>query len=122
MVRRWFWVIQAVAVAGWWVLMWMVPAVRPWFGFGSWPQGVLTAFVVPDAVLRVAGSLGTAIARGRRRSGLAWLVTGGCWYALLWCLSASLATGGGWLGSAAMALLAVGNLWAALATGEAARA
>jgi hypothetical protein len=117
-ILRWFWPLQAVAVTGWWVVLWTVPATRSWFGFGAWPEGVLMAFALPDAVLLVAGSAMTACAEGRRRMVLAWLVAGGCCYALLWCLAASLATGGGWLGGAAMALLALGNLAAARATGR----
>lgn len=113
-VVRWFWVLQAGLVAGWWLVLWGMPAARAWFGFGEWPEGVLMAFALPDAVLLVAGSALTASTNGRRRLVLAWLVTGGTWYAMLWCLAAASTAGGGWIGTGAMALLALGNLVAAL--------
>ena len=117
-VLRWFWMLQAVLVAGWWLILWWSPAARGWFGFGNWPAGVLTAFALPDAVVLVAGSALAARADGPRRLVLAWLITGGCWYAWLWCLSASLASGGGWPGGVAMAGMAFANLAAALTAGR----
>lgn len=121
-VLRWFWVAQAALVTGWWLILWWSPAARGWFGFGDWPEAVLLAFVVPDGVVLVAGSALAARAVGPRRLVLAWLVTGGCWYACLWCLSASLASGGGWLGCVAMAGMAFANLAAARTAGHRAEA
>lgn len=112
---RRFWLVQALVVTGWWLMLWLAPSTRGWFGFGTWPEGVLWAFAAPDAMVLVAGSLVAWRATGRWQPAAAWLVAGGCCYALLWCVAASLASGGGWLGSVAMALLAVGNLVAALA-------
>ena len=112
-----FWCLQALAVAGWWLWLWLHPAVRGWFGFGAWPEAVLTAFALPDLLLLVGGSLVAATARGAVRTAAAWLLVGAAGYATLWCLGASTSTGDGWLGGGLMAACTMANLVVARSAG-----
>ncbi|MFM1870893.1 MAG: hypothetical protein RL398_315 [Planctomycetota bacterium] len=108
-----YWCLQALAVASWWLWLWLQPAARVWFGFGPWPDEVLMAFAVPDLLLLVGGSLVAAAARGAVQTAAAWLLVGAAGYATLWCLSAAALNGHGWLGGGLMAACTVANLTAA---------
>ncbi|MCA8978061.1 MAG: hypothetical protein KDC98_25265 [Planctomycetes bacterium] len=105
---------QAALVAAWWGLLALVPESRQLFGFGDWPEMVLFAFALPDAVVLVAGSATTAVGLSRGRP---WalhtfaMVVGGALYAQLWCLAAMWLAGGGAMPSATMGLCVVVNAW-----------
>lgn len=107
--------LQAMLVAGWWLVLWLAPTARTPFVVGAWPEATLLAFAVPDLAVLVLGS-GTAahgLAHDRPWARpLLWLVAGAACYATLWCLGANLATGSGWLSTAMMAPCAAAMVWA----------
>lgn len=89
-------VAQAAAVFGWWVALLTSPTVRGWFELDTGRRDVLSAFVVADLVVLLAGS--TVAAAGLLRSAR-WAsravagVAGGSAYATLW-LAGWVALGG----------------------------
>jgi hypothetical protein len=100
-----YFALQGAAVLAWWVMLWQLPATRAWFTPPTWPQTTLTAFWLPDLALAAGGSLAAAwlSLRGSRAAGPArWFVAGAMAYGTLFCLGASLATGGAWLSVALM--------------------
>lgn len=105
---------QAVLVAGWWTMLGLAPASRKYFLFADWPEATLFAFVLPDGILLVCGSVLAAIGLQRQR---AWalrtfaIVLGGALYAMLYCLAASLFAGGGELATPLMALCVAANAY-----------
>jgi len=110
---------QASLVAAWWLLLWTWPAAREPFLPADWPEATLFAFVLPDVVLLVVGSLATAHALRRERpwarAALAALL-GAVLYATLWCIGTLVATGDGWLACAMMAGSSAGTAWALAAS------
>ncbi len=112
-----FFALQGAAVLAWWVMLWQVPATRAWFTPTGWPASTLTAFRLPDLALVAGGSLAAAwlSLRGRPAAGAArWLVAGAMAYGTLFCLGASLETGGAWLSVALMVPGALASLALAL--------
>ncbi len=108
-------VLQALAIGGWWLVLWIAPSARAPFVVAGWPTTTLLAFWLPDVVLLVAGSLATAfgIRRGHAAAQQAlWLVAGGVAYATLWCLGANLVTGSGWLATLLMVACSACMTWA----------
>jgi len=107
--------LQALLVAGWWLLLWLAPAARAPFVVADWPTATLLAFALPDVVVLVFGSWVAAhgLAGGRPWARpLLWGVAGAALYATLWCLGANLVTGAGWLSTALMVPCAVAMAWA----------
>lgn len=101
-----FYAGQALAVTAWWVLLLAVPGSRAPFlvdGMG-WP--VFRAFVWPDALLLVCGSL---VAAWRPLGGLRLLLLGAIAYPTLLCIAWSVASDSGHAAAVAMALMLVGN-------------
>lgn len=101
-----YFVLQGLAVAAWWVLLFLHPPVRAWFlPYGS-PERDLLAFWLPDLALVAVGSLLAGLFRFLGNPWgppLCWLVAGGVDYATAYCLAWSLASGEAWLGFALMA-------------------
>ena len=101
-----FYLGQALAVAAWWALLVTVPGSRQPFlvdGIG-WP--VFRAFLWPDALLLVGGSL---VAAWRPVAGLRLLLLGAVAYPTLLCVAWSVASDSGHAAAVAMALMLVGN-------------
>jgi protein-S-isoprenylcysteine O-methyltransferase Ste14 len=112
-----FFALQGAAVLAWWVMLWRMPATRAWFTPPGWPPSTLTAFWLPDLGLAAGGSLAAAwlSLRGRPSAGaMRWLVAGAMAYGTLFCLGASLATGGAWLSVGLMTPGALASLALAL--------
>jgi hypothetical protein len=93
--------VQAVVVVLWWIGMKWVPGVYEVFAFPGVEREVLFWFGLPDLVVLGGGAVWAGSRwRGHRMAGAA--VLGGYLYATLWCLSASVRTGGGWFGTMVM--------------------
>ncbi|MBA3847384.1 MAG: isoprenylcysteine carboxylmethyltransferase family protein, partial [Planctomycetes bacterium] len=97
-----FYTVQAAAVAAWWATLLLWPAARPPFmphGL-EWP--LLLAFVWPDVLILVVGSLIAAVTRA---GGLRLLLLGAVAYPTLLCLAWSATVGGGHAAALAMTLM-----------------
>lgn len=105
--------LQGVAVFAWWLLLWQVPAARAWFAVPGWGEAPMLAFWLPDLAVMAAGSLVAAWMTARRstRAGAAlWLVAGAALYAALYCVAASIASGGALLNVALMTPAALASI------------
>lgn len=113
-----YYLIQGLAVAGWWGLLITYPESRGWFALQSDSLATLWAFWLPDLLLIGPGSFAVALAikkRFRYVEHLAWLVTGGVTYATLYTLALAMITDRGWLGAV---LMLPATLWSGVfATG-----
>lgn len=108
---------QGIAVLAWWVMLWQLPATRAWFTAPGWPQSTLIAFRLPDLLLLAGGSLAAAwltLRASPAANAVRWLVAGAMAYGTLYCLGASLETGGAWLSVALMTPGALASLAMAL--------
>lgn len=108
-----YFALQGVAVALWWILLFFVPASRPFFYLGS-SEDVLLAFWLPDLALLAVGSLAvSAFCRFESKflNAALWLTVGAISYASFYCLAFALLTDTGWLGVALMfpAMIMSGN-------------
>lgn len=109
--------LQGLAVAVWWLLIALLPAVRAAFRPAPEPQ-VLDAYLLPDLVLLAAGSLlaGWLVLRAS-----AWaapttaVVLGSMAYATLHLTAWSARSGHGWPGVALMGLAVLATLVALVA-------
>jgi hypothetical protein len=88
--------VQAAAVPLWWLALALSPRVRGWFEVDTERHDVLSAFVVGDLVILLAGSIASAVGLLREADwatrSVAW-VAGGSAYATLY-LAAWVALGG----------------------------
>lgn len=110
---------QAVLVAAWWIVLWLVPASRGPFLPAAWPEAALFAFVVPDVVVIVAGSAIAAFGSLRARTwtpSMLFALLGAVLYATLWCVGCVVATGEGWLCVAMMIASLAGTAWTLVAS------
>lgn len=109
-------VAQAVAVAGWWLLLAAVPDSRPLFAVRGAPLVALGAFAPGDLALVAVGSALAAWRRGRGWGGpLAWCVAGAMIYAATYtATTATLGATAPW-GALAMVPAAAASLLAAAA-------
>ncbi len=104
-------VAQAVAVLLWWVAVFGSAKVRAWF----FPYGGLdpafAAFVVPDLVFIVGGSLVVARQRARGKAGprASGILLGAVGYATLYTLGWTLALQAPAAGAIAMLFIAIGT-------------
>jgi hypothetical protein len=112
-----YFALQATLLTGFWLAMWRVPAVRPWF----LPSGDLTSefasFATPDLALLAAGSLLTAwlLVRGSREGRtVALVVAGGMVYATLYTAHWTFAAGAPLLSLALMLVACLLTLFHAL--------
>lgn len=97
--------LQAVAVAGWWALLVLMPGSRVWFFPEPLTGAALMSFWLADIGLLVGGSVLTSWlvwTRNPAASPAAWFLAGAWYYPAVYCLTVSLGIGGGELGVAAM--------------------
>ncbi|QDT40283.1 hypothetical protein Pan241w_03390 [Gimesia alba] len=97
--------LQGLGGVGWWCLLLAVPESRSLFLSETLPERVLLAFWLPDGVIFVTGSFVLAYGLRKQRywaGSVLLFLTGGIAYVSLYCLSLSLATQGGWLGTGLM--------------------
>lgn len=109
--------LQGALIVAWWLMLWLAPLTRAAFTPTGWPASTLLAFWLPDLALAAGGSLAAAwlTLRASRAAGPArWLVAGAMAYGTLYCLGASLAAGGAWLGVALMVSGALASIAVAL--------
>lgn len=113
-----YYLIQGLAIAGWWGLLLTYPESQDWFALESDSLATLWAFWLPDLLLIGPGSFAVALAvKGHFRYAehLAWLVTGGVAYATMYTAAMALMTDRGWLG---VVLMLPAMLWSGVfATG-----
>tara|TARA_R110002072_G_scaffold228234_5_gene385120 strand:- start:58536 stop:58928 length:393 start_codon:yes stop_codon:yes gene_type:complete len=104
--------LQAMAIAAWWLWLCSSSAARERFTVAGWPEETLLAFAAPDLVLLVFGSAlaSRGVGQGRAWAPLAmWLVAGAASYAALFCLAASVLSNSMWLGTTMMLLCMTGS-------------
>jgi protein-S-isoprenylcysteine O-methyltransferase Ste14 len=101
-----FYLVQAIAVAAWWAMLWTWPVTRDPFLVDGMGWAVFRGFMLPDAILLVAGSL---FAAWRPVGGLRLLILGAVVYPALLCLAWSLDSASGHASGLAMAAMAIGN-------------
>jgi len=97
------------------VVWWRVPAARAPFVVAGLPDSTLFAFVVPDVLVLVVGSLLAAKAvraQDERARPLLWLLLGAVGYATLWCIGTNIASGSGFWSTAVMTPACVAMGWA----------
>jgi protein-S-isoprenylcysteine O-methyltransferase Ste14 len=95
-----YFAIQAIAVAAWWLCLFLFPDSRVYFQMGESPN-VLLAFWLPDLFLLAAGSAVAGVFCFYDSKFLAiavWFVCGAISYATFYCLAFALLTDTGWLG------------------------
>lgn len=106
-----YFTLQAFAVGAWWLLLFFHSPSRAAFQMGDSPATLL-AFWLPDLFLLAAGSSVVAAlcyAKSELAFVAAWFVCGAASYAALYCLSFSLYTDTGWLGTTLMLPLILWN-------------
>ena len=106
-----YYLLQGLAVFGWWLILWLQPQFRDYFSLEAGSQLSLLAFWLPDILLLGAGSLCTAhfcFRESPYRHVSAWFVTGAMSYGALYCLAFTLMTDRGWLG---VTLMLPAMLW-----------
>ena len=87
MARAYF-LLQAAAVAGWWIIIAIVPQARTLFVIRDAPFAVIEAFAAGDLVMIALGSALVGIGRVRSAS-LAWIIAGAVIYAALYTVTAA---------------------------------
>lgn len=105
----WYFVLQAIAIGGWWLLLAVVPASRAFFLPLDFPEEALLSFLFADGVAALASARGgVEVIRGSTRClPTVWFAAGAMVYAALYCLGALALTGGVWLPSLLMVPAAV---------------
>lgn len=102
-------VLQAAAVAAWWLLLILVPESHAWFQPTTWPRETLMAFGLPDGLAFIIGSLAVAyaiLAKATWANLGAWMLSAAAWYSTLYCVGSSLLTNQAWVASALMSCMA----------------
>ncbi|MGA0334529.1 MAG: methyltransferase family protein [Kiritimatiellia bacterium] len=99
--------VQGIAVLLWWLAIVSRPEFYRMFAFAGIDKAVFVHFALPDLLLLVGGSFWVAV---RRNRGIQWLILGAFLYATLFCLSASIVKGSGYLGTLIMMLGCLFNL------------
>jgi protein-S-isoprenylcysteine O-methyltransferase Ste14 len=102
-------VIQGVATALWWCVLFTVPASADWFHPAEWRRDSLLGFWLSDSMLLVAGSFFTAAAVATNKpwaSIVIWTLAAATWYPTLYCLGVSFMTNEAWIASTLMACMA----------------
>jgi protein-S-isoprenylcysteine O-methyltransferase Ste14 len=101
-----YFLVQGIAVIGWWVFLALWPQTRAAFLPPGNDPSALSAFALPDSLLVAAGSLLTSVLVARS-SGWAlpivWFVAGAIDYATFHVLAWAAIAGGGWNGFLLMA-------------------
>lgn len=102
-------VIQSIATALWWCLLFTKPASVEWFHPTNWPRESLIGFWLSDLMLIIVGSLFTAAAIVTNKpwaSIVIWTLAAATWYPTLYCLGVSFMTDQAWIASALMTSMA----------------
>ncbi len=102
---------QAILVVAWWMSL-SYPSARASFLPGSTLEPAFAAFLVPDLVLVVAGSLVAAVLvllRSRARLAICCCLLGAVAYATLYTVAWTVAVSAPWFGAALMVLALVGT-------------
>ena len=88
---RLYFAVQAVGVAAWWIVLWLVPSSRSLFAAGGFPFAPLGAFAPGDLGMIALGSAAIAW-RGDARwsTAVAWIVAGAMAYAAIYTVTAAL--------------------------------
>lgn len=97
--------VQALLGATWWLVLWLVPASRPYFRPADAPDLVLLSLWLADLVGFVVGSLASGVLLLRdddRSARVLWFTAGAVVYAALYCVGLTLATGSSWLATSLM--------------------
>src|SRR5438046_887025 len=96
-----YFIVQGVAVFGWWLLLLFSPAVRVYFVLGAGSETALLSFWVADVFLLGLGSIAVGLLCWQESRYLmiaAWFVTGSVSYAALYCFAFTMSTDVGWPG------------------------
>jgi protein-S-isoprenylcysteine O-methyltransferase Ste14 len=104
-------ILQGLAVAAWWAVLFFRPETRSFFQLEAASQTSLIAFFLPDAAFLAAGSLAAAILvhiRSRYETAALWLLAGAISYAAVYTFSFAMFTDVGWLG---VVLMIPAMLW-----------
>jgi len=83
-----YFVVQAIAIAAWWIGLATIPSAWSWFAPASAPRGTLAAFAPSDIGVVIASAL---VAWGHRRPWavpLAWIIAGAMTYAAIYTVAA----------------------------------
>jgi protein-S-isoprenylcysteine O-methyltransferase Ste14 len=102
-------VIQSIAIALWWCLLFTKPASVEWFHPTNWPRESLIGFWLSDLMLIIGGSLftGAAIVTNKPWASIViWTLAAATWYPTLYCLGVSFMTDQAWIASALMTSMA----------------
>ncbi|HET9194013.1 MAG TPA: isoprenylcysteine carboxylmethyltransferase family protein [Vicinamibacterales bacterium] len=102
----WYFLVQALGIAGWWVYLSAEPSAVPLFLPRGAAEADLRAFQMPDLLVAVPVSLAAAVSillSLRWAMPLAWFAAGAMVYAFIYCVGWSMWRGGGWLNVALMA-------------------
>lgn len=102
----WYFLVQAFAIAGWWIYLSVEPSAVPLFLPRGAAEADLRAFQMPDLLVAVPVSLAAAASiflSLRWAMPLAWFAAGAMVYAFVYCVGWSISRGGGWLNVALMA-------------------
>jgi protein-S-isoprenylcysteine O-methyltransferase Ste14 len=102
-------VIQSIAIALWWCLLFTKPASVEWFHPTNWPRESLIGFWLSDLMLIIVGSLFSAAAIVTNKpwaSIVIWTLAAATWYPTLYCLGVSFMTDQAWIASALMTSMA----------------
>lgn len=113
----WYFAAQALAIAGWWLYLGLVPDARRLFLPPGAADADLMAFQAPDLLVAAPVSFMAAAAiraHARWAVPLAWFAAGAIVYAFVYCVAWSLLRGGAWLNVALMAPAALLSVVGAL--------
>ncbi|GAA5507705.1 isoprenylcysteine carboxylmethyltransferase family protein [Novipirellula caenicola] len=102
-------IVQAVATAAWWSMLWFVPSSVSWFHPASWPRETLLGFWLADFLLLIAGSSMTAIAITSEKawaSTAVWSLAAALWYPTFYCIGVSIITDQAWIAASLMVCMA----------------
>ncbi|MEQ1764571.1 MAG: methyltransferase [Pyrinomonadaceae bacterium] len=100
-----FYLLQGVAVAAWWLMMYFKPETHAWFRLDPNSLVSLNSFWLGDLLFIAPGSLAAAFllyVRWKYAATVMWLVTGAITHATFYTAAYSLQTDLGWLGVALM--------------------
>ncbi len=111
-----YFLVQAIAVTGWWALLAFVPPTWSLFAIHEAPRIALGAFAPGDLGIVAVGSALVALRRPRPWTGpLAWIVAGAMIYGAAYTVTASVLGAAPPLGALLMLPAAVASLLAAAA-------
>lgn len=100
-----YFLLQAVATAGWWGMLLSFPSTIKWFQPTDWPAGALSSFWLADFILIVVGSALASITVCKRHhlaTTVVWSSAIVTWYPTLVCIATSVHSGQAWIASAMM--------------------